>query len=536
MIRILFLVPMAWLCGLSALHAQVTFFNSEPTHIGANANISVFGNVTVKGALSSAQGNGTQPVINFKGTSWTNDTALANLQANPSTDTGAVYVFNGAALQTINGGSKSATDINSYFPNLEIANNANVQLQTKHEGCSGALVLSSGKLILNQNNFTNGIATKAGSIIGYTENSFVVTNGSSSADTAGFLIRKLVAANVDYPIGPSVNSYDPARLQLTSGSPQLMKVRVFSGASTTGFGTNDVANESCGVTWDLIPTAASPTVTLTLDHEVANEGAQYVTNRGFGYITHFTGGAPNVNGGGLSNTPWDLITSGASGTSGTISTGAAMSTHAEHTRSGISSFSPFSKTFNNQNTPLPLQLIYFNANKQEEHVSLVWAVEGNKDVKAYCIERTENADFTTYVTLATIANTNQTTYTTNDNKPGNGIYYYRLKLLMNDGTFQYSKIRAVQWNEGVPTNNSFKLWPNPISASQVLNLSFDPINEQLYLLVYASNGQVIAVHEIAANESSIQINCAGLASGKYMLQLLSAATKRSIAIQTVEVQ
>lgn len=117
-------------------------------------------------------------------------------------------------------------------------------------------------------------------------------------------------------------------------------------------------------------------------------------------------------------------------------------------------------TINSTNTPLPIELIDFNAKQVDSQVVLNWSTASELNNDFFTIERLNDKDeFNKLFTIpgkGTTAITNY--YEIIDPSPLAGINYYRLMQTDLDGQFSYSKIVIVDFKEfGDPVS----VYPNP---------------------------------------------------------------------------
>jgi hypothetical protein len=111
--------------------------------------------------------------------------------------------------------------------------------------------------------------------------------------------------------------------------------------------------------------------------------------------------------------------------------------------------------------PLPIELISFTAAKKNKAVDVTWetATEINNDY--YLVEKSKNGvDFELLGQVKGAGNSlSKLNYSITDEKPYNGIIYYRLKQVDFNETFNYSKIASVDFNSS--KDFSFDVYPNP---------------------------------------------------------------------------
>jgi hypothetical protein len=186
---------------------------------------------------------------------------------------------------------------------------------------------------------------------------------------------------------------------------------------------------------------------------VAVNRAQFITA-----ISGVTGGTYNINvtmtglsDGTLSDIRLAVFTGGT--------TASAVGTHAATTgtpqnptarRTGITTLTDFNNDFrvatsNLSATPLPVELISFDAFYEEGHVTIRWATETEWNSDYYTVQRTINGEqFDEVAVLPAAGNSiSEKTYQVIDSKPRAGKSYYRLKQTDLDGTYTYSKLVSV---------------------------------------------------------------------------------------------
>lgn len=109
-------------------------------------------------------------------------------------------------------------------------------------------------------------------------------------------------------------------------------------------------------------------------------------------------------------------------------------------------------------------LLDFNAQIQNENKALVsWTTTNERNIKVYELER--SLDGITFSTIyeKNIFNKNniqKTIYTYLDNEITEGVYYYRLKTMENDGRFSYSKTVSLSF----ANKNKLIIFPNPTTG------------------------------------------------------------------------
>jgi hypothetical protein len=107
-----------------------------------------------------------------------------------------------------------------------------------------------------------------------------------------------------------------------------------------------------------------------------------------------------------------------------------------------------------------------------------------------------------------------------DNSINTGKYYYRLKQIDYDGSFEYSKTVEIE----IKTPGEYMLYqnyPNPFNPSTTIEFSI-PYTGFVNLEVYNSLGESVTVllnETLPAGKHTVSFNGTGLASGVYLIKL-----------------
>jgi hypothetical protein len=179
------------------------------------------------------------------------------------------------------------------------------------------------------------------------------------------------------------------------------------------------------------------------------------------------------------------------------------------------------------NTPLPLKMMDFTAQKANtNNVLLNWKVGSETNVDHYEVElaRTD-AEVVAgqFVKIGEVKSEGNTTsvrnYSFTDAEPDKyGLRYYRLKIVNADGSFMYSPIRTVAFDDAV----LWQVFPNPSKGN--FYLIYQLANaERLQANVFDTKGRLVKEFHATANGFSqkLEIDLSGnnFAAGMYLLQI-----------------
>lgn len=179
--------------------------------------------------------------------------------------------------------------------------------------------------------------------------------------------------------------------------------------------------------------------------------------------------------------------------------------------------------------PLPIELLSFTATKNKNTVDVKWetATEINNDY--YLVEKSKNgADFETLGRVKGAGNSlSKLNYSIVDDKPFDGLSYYRLKQVDFNDTYTYSKIESVDFNN--TKDFSFDVFPNPNKGTN-FNIALEGVknNEEILVVIYNVTGKESFSKVLTANENESSVFVINpthtLSSGVYIITATSNQT------------
>ncbi len=170
------------------------------------------------------------------------------------------------------------------------------------------------------------------------------------------------------------------------------------------------------------------------------------------------------------------------------------------------------------NGTLPVSFSLFTANVNGINVETRWQTATELNTSHFIIQRsTDGGSFTDIGTVKAIGS-GANGYQFTDNKPTQGINYYRLKSVDKDGGFSYSKIVSVQFTVN---SNQLSVFPNP-SKDKVTVLG----NHIASVQVVDNLGRVLKIVSFK-DASNPVLTLAGMAAGVYHLRVQTTDGKVS---------
>jgi hypothetical protein len=443
-----------------------------------------YGNVSTGGTTGRSLG----ATASVNGTIMTKD-AFLNAPGSGGPYAKGTITLNGGSLVEYYGTTAISGVSVSPVENLQINNSAGVIL-ANNIVVNGTLYLTGGTITLGSNNLI------AGAVSGGSAYSYVLTNG-----TGGF-VRNVASSDVSFPVG-FTDSYTPVVLN-NSSDPDTFTVRV-----KNAFDHPTITNEVVNKQWTIIEkTPGSSNVNITLQWNSVDENSLFVRENPV-YLARYTG------------TLWEESSADYTDLGGG---GVYTASSGGYTAGTL---------FIVENVDeMPVELSAFTSTVNERNLNLNWSTRTEKNSNKFEIERAalngnDNLSWNIIgsVKAADLSNSTKN-YSFVDREIQPGKYQYRLKMVDNNGSFQYSDISNVI----ICMPKDFDLsqnYPNPFNPSTKINYTI-PFDSKVTLEVFNISGVKIAQlvnEEKSAGYYSVDFNSASLSiisSGVYFYRLIAS--------------
>jgi hypothetical protein len=205
------------------------------------------------------------------------------------------------------------------------------------------------------------------------------------------------------------------------------------------------------------------------------------------------------------------------------------------TSNTVSAFSTFTFGSLSSGSPLPIVLLEFNANaNDDQQVDLTWATATETNNDFFRIERT--TDGVSFETVAMVDGSGNSTqnlnYATIDAHPYSGVSYYRLAQIDFNGMQSYSEIIAVniESTEVIGTEFSFGVYPNPGNGQDIHLVLNAAKGQELAVSIIDAFGKEFAYEVITATEDgnvAYAMPQQSLAPGMYFISILTKEKRYS---------
>jgi hypothetical protein len=166
---------------------------------------------------------------------------------------------------------------------------------------------------------------------------------------------------------------------------------------------------------------------------------------------------------------------------------------------------------------LSVTLLNFNGQALGQKAKLNWKVSDEKDFSNYEIQKSYNLK--EFSTIGKIIGQNKQQYSFDDNNTENKVNYYRLKMIDNDGSFNYSKVISLDFRK----ENLFVQTENPI-MNATFNLFTNAKASNIEILTLLGSPVKFNISEINKNTFKISI-LSPITSGIYFVKVNNGYTQ-----------
>jgi hypothetical protein len=170
----------------------------------------------------------------------------------------------------------------------------------------------------------------------------------------------------------------------------------------------------------------------------------------------------------------------------------------------------------NNEVPLPIELLSFTAECNEQNIILKWVTLTEKNNAYFTIEK--SFDGLNWEIVAKINGSGNSytpkEYQYKDKIVFNQTIYYRLKQTDFDGTYIYFNIIAVDCNQKM--TKSLKVYPNPFNNE--LNIEITGNENEVFLEIFNTEGKVI--YNSNFSQKTI-ISTENFSEGLYLIRVIS---------------
>jgi pectate lyase len=180
----------------------------------------------------------------------------------------------------------------------------------------------------------------------------------------------------------------------------------------------------------------------------------------------------------------------------------------------------------NTNQVLPLDLIAFEAkidDKIDPSVDLKWTTTNEVNTLKFEIERSIDGKIFNKIGEIKAKNiSGQNQYSFTDYSPSNGLAYYRLKQLDQNGQFTFSEIVFID----IKNKQTLNVYPNPVKDGFTVN--HEDAKQGASLKIIGLDGKLIFQRKLILGAQSDDVDTKILQPGQYILTFDNAGEKKSL--------
>ncbi len=169
--------------------------------------------------------------------------------------------------------------------------------------------------------------------------------------------------------------------------------------------------------------------------------------------------------------------------------------------------------------PLPIELISFTGFFKNDVNILNWITASELNANRFEIERSSDGE--NWYSVGTVASIGsqyeETLYNFQDENPLFGINYYRLKMIDNDETFEYSSIIKIESIQNL-IPEQFRIFPNPTKGKVIIGINSWK-DRKAAIQVVDLSGKILKLKKVSLEKGDTQtiIDISNLAIGVYII-------------------
>ncbi len=163
---------------------------------------------------------------------------------------------------------------------------------------------------------------------------------------------------------------------------------------------------------------------------------------------------------------------------------------------------------------LPLRIVYFTGIRQQQNTLLQWSVADADALQYFEVDKSH--DGTHFTAIASVTATHQV-YGYTDENAGNGVSYYRLRMIDKEAHSVYSNIIQVTPRR----KEDLVIYPNPVTDHLFVQLQ-NVLKNQMTIQIADVTGHILQQQTVAFNPgmTTVGFNTTSLAKGIYFLNIV----------------
>ena len=161
---------------------------------------------------------------------------------------------------------------------------------------------------------------------------------------------------------------------------------------------------------------------------------------------------------------------------------------------------------------LPVNFMGVNAKKVTKGTEVRWNVAEEMNVSRYEVQKGTNAG--DLKTIGVVFAGEKTSYSFIDENPSQGLSFYRIRSVDNDGKFKFSTVISFSNGRSAAVLRAF-----PMPAQNQVTIQHGTIEGKAQISIAAEDGRIVKRQLLAAGSMQTAVDLTGLKAGLYLVRL-----------------
>jgi hypothetical protein len=173
---------------------------------------------------------------------------------------------------------------------------------------------------------------------------------------------------------------------------------------------------------------------------------------------------------------------------------------------------------------LPVSIIKLTVSKNNDNAKIEWTTVNEYELESFEIYRSlDGYSFDNIGNQLVLPNTSELKrYQFEDENIVNlavSKFYYKLKAINSDGSYQWSTILKLQLDEKEMTNEKVNIYPNPFTNDLYIEFETLPESEFTLTVLDANGNNVLIQNSLIFSQNHYKIDVSNLPKGLYFVNL-----------------
>jgi hypothetical protein len=174
---------------------------------------------------------------------------------------------------------------------------------------------------------------------------------------------------------------------------------------------------------------------------------------------------------------------------------------------------------------LPLNLLSFTGTLKNDKIELNWVTTNEVNVSHIIIEKSTDGinykDLAMFLSINSGAEKNYYQYADKINVKMDGVYYYRLRTVNNNGSSTFSEVKRIVINNPTVEILNIVTYPNPIVNEVNVTLPQTWINKKVEYKIFNASGAMVKQLAVANSSKTNSFSFSNLPAGIYIVSVFA---------------